>query len=170
MKNQEIVEKHPKRVLGNSGGKGDWQQEGTPKAVKRQKKPDPSHMIRLTPVVDSIFPPIEEFPWSNVMGRFSGLWIVLLATPSRPSKNQDSGNYVWLSSPLTAAGPRRILTVFPGPKHLPLLHLPYNPEKFFCQYLFQRSHKKSLFAAQNIFSTILLRENNAINKKNWKIQ
>ena len=71
----------------NSGGKGDWQQEGTPKAVKRQKKPDPSHMIRLTPVADSIFPPIEEFPWSSVMGRFSGLWIDLLATPSHPQKS-----------------------------------------------------------------------------------
>ena len=120
----------------HSGEKGDWQQEGTSKAVKRQKKPDPSHMIRLTPVTDSIFPPIEEFPWSSVMGRFSGLWIVLLATPSRPSKNQDSGSYVWLSSPLTAAGPRRILTVFPRPKHLPLLKLLYNPETFICQYLF----------------------------------
>ncbi len=109
-----------------------------PKANKRQKKPDPSHVIRLTPITDSIFPPIEEFPWSSVMGRFSGLWIVLLTTPSRPWKNQDSGNYVWLSSPFTAAGPRRILTVFPKPKHLPLLELLYNPETVCCQYLFWR--------------------------------
>jgi len=78
----------------NSGGNGDWQQEGSLNAVQRQKKPDPSHMIRLTPFTDPIFPPIEEFAWSSVMGRFSGSWIVLLATPSRPSTNLDSGNYV----------------------------------------------------------------------------
>jgi len=60
----------------------------------KTKKPDPSEVTRLTPFTDSIFPPVEECAWSNVMGRFSGSWIVLLATPSRPSTNQDSGNYV----------------------------------------------------------------------------
>jgi hypothetical protein len=36
------------------------------------------------PLADSIFPPLEEFSWSKVLGRFSDSWIVLLATPSRP--------------------------------------------------------------------------------------
>ncbi len=70
-------------------------------------------------------------------GRFSGSWIVLLATPSHPSMNSGQWHFVWLSSPLTAAGPRRPFTVFPLPKHVPLLNPLYNPEQFSCQYLFR---------------------------------
>jgi hypothetical protein len=50
----------------------------------------------------------------------------------------DSGSFPWLSSPLTAAGPRRILAVFPAPKHFSIVRLLYTLEGLFCQYLYIR--------------------------------
>ena len=51
----------------------------------------------------------ERFP---VPGRSSGSWFILLPVPSHPSTGQWRRR---VSSPLTAAGPRGISTLFPYP-------------------------------------------------------
>src|SRR5690349_1258029 len=57
--------------------------------------------------------PALEGAMANSPGRSSGSWFVLLPVPSHPS----NGQWRWrVSSPLTAAGPRGIYTLFPYPK------------------------------------------------------
>jgi hypothetical protein len=57
--------------------------------------------------------PALEGTMLNVPGRSSGSWFVLLPAPSHPC----TGQWRWrVSSPLTAAGPRGIRTLFPYPK------------------------------------------------------
>jgi len=74
--------------------------------------------------------------WSDVLGRFSGSWIILLATPSH-SAHPEQWPLVWLSSPLTAAGPRRLMTVFPAPKHpYSVESSTYTTARWFCQTFF----------------------------------
>ncbi len=95
-------------------------------------------MIRLTPFADSIFPPFEESSWSSVMGRFSGSWIILLATPSHPSKNPGQWQLRVTFVPTHSGGATTDSHRLPLTQALASFEPLYKPEKFLCQHFFLR--------------------------------
>jgi hypothetical protein len=66
-------------------------------------------------------------------------------------KDRDSGNFSWFSSPLTAAGPRRILTVFPTPKHFSIVRLLYTFTGLFCQCLYYPRANNTWYRSNSLF-------------------
>ena len=62
--------------------------------------------------------------WSGLAGRSPGFRIVLLPAPSREAWRFPVG-LLRVSSPVTVAGQRRILTVFPGGSFAALHRKPY---------------------------------------------